>query len=72
MLLLLQMPLSSTTLLKPETKRAMMFVPKQHGDVLKNLFILAVGIAILETTCVNLPLVKALSPDSQLVPEETT
>ncbi|OFC69595.1 hypothetical protein BFC18_17195 [Alteromonas confluentis] len=37
MLLLLQLPLNSTTLLKPDTKRALMFVPKQHGDVLKPL-----------------------------------
>tara|TARA_A200000159_G_scaffold156809_1_gene172160 strand:+ start:206 stop:340 length:135 start_codon:yes stop_codon:yes gene_type:complete len=36
MLLLLQMPLNSTTLVKPETKRAIMFVPKQHGDVLQS------------------------------------
>ena len=30
MLLLLQMPLNSTTLLKPDTKRAMMFVPIEN------------------------------------------
>ncbi|OFC72763.1 hypothetical protein BFC18_00095 [Alteromonas confluentis] len=71
-MLLLQLPLNSATLVKPETKIALMFEPKQHGDVMKTYHVLAVGFAILETTIDDLLLLKPPSPDSQLAPEETT